>query len=78
MRTNVSVTALLQPSSIVKRSRSQSQEAPSFFSWLTMRWPYSSRHAQHFSRKPSRPRSCFVMPCFFSSLMTLTSVAMEA
>ena len=40
---------------MVKRSRDQSQEAPSRFSWLTMVPPDSAFQAQTFSRNSSRP-----------------------
>ena len=42
---------------MVKRSRDQSQEAPSRFSWLTMVPPDSAFHSQTFSTNASRPRS---------------------
>ena len=75
---NTSVTALLQPSSMVKRSLSQSQEEPIFLSWLMIRPPYSSFHSQARFKKPSRPRSSLSIPSSFSFSMILTSVAMEA
>ena len=40
---------------MVKRSRDQSQEAPSRFSWLMIMPPDSAFHAQTFSTKASRP-----------------------
>ncbi len=40
---------------MVKRSRDQSQEAPSRFSWLTMVPPLSAFHAHTFSMNFSRP-----------------------
>ena len=40
---------------MVKRSRLQSQEAPSRLSWLTIRPPDSAFHAQTFSTNFSRP-----------------------
>ena len=40
---------------MVKRSRDQSQEAPSRLSWLTMVPPTSAFHAQTLSRNFSRP-----------------------
>ena len=42
---------------MVKRSRDQSQEAPSRFSWLTMVPPLSAFHSQTRSRNFSRPIS---------------------
>ena len=42
---------------IVKRSLSQSQEEPIFFSWFMMRLPYFSFHCQTLSRNFSLPRS---------------------
>ena len=63
---------------MVKRSRSQSAEEPSLCSCLTMRVPYSSRHSQHFFKKPSLPRSSLEIPSCFSLSMTFTSVAMAA
>ncbi len=42
---------------MVKRSRDQSQEAPSRFSWLTIVPPDSAFHAQTRSRNFSRPMS---------------------
>ena len=77
-RTNTSTTARLSPSSMVKRSRVQSQLAPSFFCCSTMRRPYSSRHCQARFRKPSRPKSCLVSPSLRRASMIFTSVAMEA
>ena len=63
---------------MVKRSRSQSQLLPSFFSWLTMRLPYLVFHAQARSRKPSRPTISLVRPSARMASTTLASVAMEA
>ena len=40
--------------------------------------PYSFFHSHAFSRKPSLPRSCLSMPCFFRVSMILTSVAILA
>ncbi len=42
---------------MVKRSRDQSQEAPSRLSWLMIVPPDSAFHAHTFSRNFSRPRS---------------------
>ena len=42
---------------MVKRSRDQSQEAPSRFSWLTMTPPLSAFHCQTRSRNLARPMS---------------------
>ena len=56
----------------------QSAEEPIFFNWLMMRLPYSSFHSQHFSKKPSLPRSFLSIPCFFKESITFTSVAMAA
>ena len=56
-RRRPSATARDEPSSMVKRSRDQSQEAPRRLSWLTMAPPDSAFHAQTFSRNFSRPRS---------------------
>ena len=42
---------------MVKRSRDQSQDAPSRFSWLTMVPPLSAFHCQTRSRNFSRPMS---------------------
>ena len=63
---------------MVKRSRCQSQEQPSFFSWLTMRLPYVFFHAQARSKKPSRPNISLVRPSSRMAATTLASVAMEA
>ena len=41
----------------MKRSRDQSQEAPSRFSWLKIMPPDSAFHSQTFSTNSSRPRS---------------------
>ena len=53
--TNTLRTAFDSPSSMVKRSRDQSHDAPSRFSWLRMVEPLSSFHAQTFSMNFSRP-----------------------
>ena len=42
---------------MVKRSRDQSQEAPSRFSWLRMMPPDSAFHSQTFATNSSRLRS---------------------
>ena len=52
------VTAADRPSSIVKRSRDQSTEAPSRRIWLVMVPPDSSFHFHTRSTNSSRPRSC--------------------
>ena len=72
-------TALLHPSSMVKRSLLQSQESPSLRHWRVILPPYSSFHAQALLRNSSLPRSSFSRPS--SSLIlftTFTSVAMLA
>ena len=73
-----SCTALEQPSSMVKRSLSQSAEAPSFFSWLIIFPPYSSFHSQACFKNSSLPISFLSMPCSFSFSITFTSVAIAA
>ena len=77
-RGNTSLTAFERPSSMVKRSLSQSQEEPNFFNCSMILPPYSFFHSHAFSRKPSLPRSCLSMPCFFRVSMILTSVAILA
>ena len=64
---------------MVNRSRVQSHEHPSFFSWLMMKPPCFSFHCQTRSRNFSRPRSCFVRrSSFFNAFSTCTCVAMPA
>ena len=63
---------------MVKRSRSQSQLLPSFFSWLTMRLPKRFFQSQARSRKPSRPTISLVRPSLAMASTTLASVAMDA
>ena len=77
-RLNTSVTALEQPSSMVKRSRLQSQLLPMRRVWRTMRPPYSFFQAHARSRKPSRPTSSLVRPSLRIASTIFTSVAMEA
>ncbi len=77
--TKNSLTALLQTSSIVKRSRSQSHESPSLRHCSVILPPNSSFHCQTFSKKASLPRSSFSTPSSSLSLSTtFTSVAIEA
>ena len=76
--TKTSRTAREQPSSMVKRSRDQSQLAPMRRSWEVMRPPNSSFHAQARRRKPSRPRLSLVRPSCAIFSTTFTSVAMDA
>ena len=63
---------------MVKRSRSQSQEAPSRLSCLTMVPPDSSFHFQTRARKASRPRSSLVFPSSASCRSTTYWVPMPA
>ena len=63
---------------MVKRSRCQSQEQPSFFSCSTMRPPYCFFQSQARSKNLSRPRSCFVRPSSFIFATIFASVAMDA
>ena len=49
------MTARLKPSSMVKRSRDQSSEAPSFLSWPVMTPAYLSFQSQAMRRNSSRP-----------------------
>ncbi len=56
-RTKNSETARDRPSSMVKRSRDQSQEAPSLRNWRPIVPPDSSFHAQTSLRNASRPIS---------------------
>ena len=57
---------------MVKRWRDQSQEQPSFLSWLMMMPPCLSFHSQIFSTSFSRPRSsrCLMAPSFLSAFST--------
>src|SRR5581483_11766206 len=55
--TNTFATARDRPSSMVKRSRDQSQEAPSRLSWLMMVPPDSAFHSHTRLMKASRPIS---------------------
>ena len=68
-------TARLGPSSRVKRSRVQSQEAPSLLCCSAMVRPYWRTHSQTLSRKASRPISCRTFPSLASCLSTTTWVA---
>ena len=78
-RTKTSRTARESPSSIVKRSRSQSSEAPSALCCSPMRLPYFSFHAQTRFRNSSRPRSWrLFFSVFLSSFSTIIWVAMPA
>ena len=72
------MTACESPSSIVNRSRSQSQEQPINFNCSTIRLPYFCFQAHARSRKASRPRSRRVLPSFFNSRSSMTVTAMEA
>ena len=56
-RTKASITAFDRPGSIVKRSRSQSQEAPSTFICSMIRPPFFSFHSHTRFKNSSRPRS---------------------
>ncbi len=71
-------TAALSPSSIVNRSRDQSQDAPRRLSWLTMVPPDSSFHSQTLATKSSRPMSARLTPCSASCRSTTICVAMPA
>ena len=71
-------TASEQPSSMVNRSRVQSQEEPSFFSCSTMRPPYWRFQSQARSKNFSLPMSSLVAPSFRMASTIFASVAMEA
>ncbi len=62
------MTARDSPSSMVKRSRDQSQEAPRRFSWLTIVPPECSFQAQTRFRNSSRPSSRRLGSCFSDQL----------
>ena len=73
---NTSCTAFEQPSSIVKRSLSQSQEEPSFFKLFNDTSAVFFFQAQARLRKPSLPISSFCQRLLPSLLFTiLASVA---
>jgi len=63
--TNTSRTAFEQPSSMVKRERSQSQDAPIRLVWSTIRLPNRFFQSQTRSKNFSRPKSYFVSPSSF-------------
>ena len=63
---------------MVNRSLSQSQEDPSFLSWLIIRPPYSFFQSQALSKKASRPKSFLLIPSSFNFSRILTSVAILA
>ena len=65
-------------SSIVKRNRSQSHEAPSFLSCSKMVPPYLSVHSQACFKNSSRVSSLLLIPSAFNLATTLASVAIEA
>ena len=67
-----------RPSSMVKRSRDQSHEAPSRFSWLKIMPPDSAFHSQTFSMKSSRVRSRRWICFSISWRSTTICVAMPA
>ena len=75
---NTSCTAFEQPSSMVKRSLSQSQEEPIFLNWLVIVPPYSFFHSHVLFKKPSLPSSCLSIPSSFKALVTFTSVEILA
>ena len=63
---------------MVKRSRDQSQEAPSRRNWRVMVPPDSAFHCHTRSRNASRPRSWRDCPCAASWRSTTICVAMPA
>ena len=65
-RTNTSFTARLQPSSIVKRSRLQSHDAPSLRCCSVMRPAYLRFQSQARFKNSSRPICCLVRPSALS------------
>ena len=78
-RTKTSRTARDRPSSRVKRSRLQSQEAPRTFSCSVIREPKRAFHSQTRATKASRPMSWRLLPSvFLSSRSTTIWVAMPA
>ena len=72
------ITAFESFSSIVKRVRSQSQEAPNRLSWSKMIPPYLSFQSKACSKNASLPMSDFLIPCSLSNFTTLASVAIDA
>ncbi len=70
--TNTSLTASDRPSSIVKRSRSQSTEAPRRRNCLVIVPPDSFFHSQILSINASRPNSFRVGPFFSANLRSTT------
>ena len=77
-RTNVSTTARESPSSIVKRSRVQSPDAPSRRICRVIAPPDSSFHDQTRSTNASRPMSWRDVPSALSCCSTTICVAMPA
>ena len=76
--TNTFKTLSERISSIVKAVRSQSQDAPNFWSCFKMIPPCSSFHSQAYLRNSSLERSLFLIPCAASLFTTLASVAIDA
>ena len=75
---NTSSTALEHPSSIVKRSLSQSQDTPNFLSCPSIVPAYSSFHCHVLSKNFSLPNSFLSIPSSFNWFVTLTSVEIAA
>ncbi len=72
------MTARLKPSSMVKRSRDQSSERPSFLSWLVMTPAYLSFQSQAMRRNSSRPILSRVRPFSASRFSMTLWTAIEA
>ena len=76
--TNTLITDSLMSSSIVNLVRSQSHDAPNFFSCSRMMPPCFSFHSQACSKNSSRLRSDLSIPSLANFCTTLASVAIDA